>query len=113
MLNNYSANTRLLFGEDLFRRHFLKFFKTKKKKTVLRPGAMEPAEVKRKINEIGSNKKVNVRRIDYDGTPEENPTTLRISHIYEDYFTGQIVNVERSIKQEIDTKLVYVKGGGG
>lgn len=113
MHKNYSDNTRLLFGGDLITRHFFKFFKSKKKQVELRTGAMDPAELKRKITEIGTNKKVNIQRIEYDGTPEQHPITLRISNIYEDYFTGQIVNVERSIKQEMDTKLVYVKGGGG
>lgn len=101
-----------LFGEDRIKRHFFNFFKTRKKIQV-RPGAMQPDEVKKLINEIGQGKKVNVRRVEYDGTPEETPDALRVVDIRDDHFVGKIVNVERSIKQEMDDKLVYVKGGGG
>lgn len=107
-----SANASLLFGEERIKRHFINFFKTKKKAQV-RPGAMQPEEVKKLINQIGKGKKVNIRRVEYDGTPEEIPISLRILDIREDYFAAKIVNVERSIKQEMNDKLVYVKGGGG
>lgn len=104
--------TQHLFGEERRKRYFINFFKSKKK-TNVRPGAMQPDEVKKIINEIGKGKRVNIRRIEYDGSPEEMPVSLRILDIREDHFSGKIVNVERSIKQELDDKLVYVKGGGG
>ena len=49
----------------------------------------------------------------YDGTPEEQPIIVKLLAIRDEYFTGEFVNVERSIKQEMDDKLIYVKGGGG
>lgn len=101
-----------LFMEDQTRRHFFKFFKSKKR-TAVRPGAMTPEEVKRLVNEIGVKKKVNVFRVHYDGTPEERPVTVQILDIRDEYFTGEVVNVERSIKEEMDNRLVYSKGGGG
>lgn len=107
-----SSTPKSLFGEDRIKRHFFNFFKTKKK-IVLRPGAMEPEDVKKLIREIGQGKKVNLRRVEYDGTPEEEPLTLRVVDIRDDHFVGKIVNVERSIKQDQDDKVVYVKGGGG
>ncbi len=106
------TGTHHLFGKEGRKRYFINFFKSKKK-TKVRPGAMQPEEVKKIINEIGKGKRINIRRIEYDGTPEEAPVYLRILDIREDHFSGKIVNVERSIKQELDDKLVYVKGGGG
>jgi hypothetical protein len=105
------------YSNDLFRenrnvRYFINFFKTKKKVNV-RPGALQPDEVEKLVKEIGKGKKVNIRRVEYDGAPEDTPFSLRIVDIREDHFIGSIVNVERSIKQENDEKLVYVKGGGG
>lgn len=108
-----SDSAGLLFGEDRLVRHFINFFKKKKKSVVLRPGAMHPDEVREKIKKIGKNKKVNIRRVQYDGTPEERPVSVQIVDIRDDYFTGKIINIERSIKQDLDEKLVYLKGGGG
>ena len=102
-----------LFGEDRHVRHFLNIFKSKKKKITTRPGGLSPDELKKKVTEIGKGKKVNILRVQYDGTPEDHPVSVQILAIRDDYFTGNIVNVERSIKQELDEKLVYVKGGGG
>ncbi|HGY57444.1 MAG TPA: hypothetical protein ENK44_17180 [Caldithrix abyssi] len=112
MKNRKSGNSSLFFMEDRFARHFFKFFKSKPKVT-LRPGAMPPEEVKKLIQQIGKHKKVNIRRVEFDGTPEEHPVTVQIVDIRDEYFTGKVVNVERSIKQDLDDKLVYVKGGGG
>ena len=112
MRGSSQAGAAHLFGECGRKRYFVNFFKSKKKVQV-RPGAMQPEEVEQLIKEIGKGKKVNIRRIEYDGTPEEIPFALRIVDIREDHFIGRIVNVERSIKQEMDDKLVYVKGGGG
>lgn len=105
-------NLHIFHGEDRLARYFLKFFKGRKKARV-RPGAMQPDELKELIKKIGKGKKVNIVRVQYDGTPEETPVSVKIVNIRDDYFTGVIVNLERSIKQEIDEKLVYVKGGGG
>ena len=107
----FCVNTNL-FGEDRHVRHFLNLFKSKKKSKT-RPGGLSPEELKKRVNEIGKGKKVNIVRVQYDGTPEDHPIAVQILAIRDDYFTGNIVNVERSIKQELDEKLVYVKGGGG
>ncbi|WP_456407344.1 hypothetical protein [Caldithrix abyssi] len=101
-----------LIFEQGRQRYFLGLFK-RKKKVELRPGAMPPEKVKEIVKKIGKNKKVNIRRVEYDGTPEEKPITVRIIDIKDDYFTGNVINVERSIKQELDEKVVYIKGGGG
>lgn len=113
MFKHDAIKDDLLFGTEKTSRYFINFFKSKKKKIHLRPGAMHPDEVKKMISDIGKGKKINIRRVEFDGTPEPNPITLRILDIRDDYFSGEIVNVERSIKQELDDKLVYVKGGGG
>ena len=102
-----------LFGEDRHVRHFLNIFKSKKKQITTRPGGLLPDELKKKVTEIGKGKKVNILRVQYDGMLEDHPVSVQILAIRDDYFTGNIVNVERSIKQELDDKLVYVKGGGG
>jgi hypothetical protein len=112
MHSQKSAYQNNFFGEERLARYFLKFFKTRKKSQV-RPGALHPDELREMIKKIGKDKKVNIVRVQYDGTPEENPVSVKIVNIQEDYFTGVIVNVERSIKQEMDDKLIYVKGGGG
>jgi hypothetical protein len=98
--------------EDRVTRHFLRIFKSKKK-TGVRPGAMTSQELKQAVHEIGEKKKVNIYRVQYDGTPEDRPVTVQILDIRDDYFTGEVVNVERSIKEEMDARLVYSKGGGG
>lgn len=110
--NKFCSNTNL-FGEDHHIRYFLNIFKSKKKQTPTRPGALSPEDLKKKVNEIGKGKKVNIVRVQYDGTPEDHPVSVQILAIRDEYFTGNIVNVERSIKQELNDKLVYVKGGGG
>ncbi len=94
-------------------RFFINFFKRKKRKVKVRPGAMPPEQVKEIINKIGRGKKVNIRRVEFDGAPEANPISVRLIDIRDDYFTGDIINVERSIKQEENEHVIYVKGGGG
>lgn len=108
-----SSLTNLMYSMDLQPRFFFKLFKSKKGPSNLRPGAIPPNEVKKMIKEFGVHKKINIRRIEYDGSPEEKPITVQIVHIRDDYFTAKVVNVERSIKQDINDKLVYIKGGGG
>ena len=100
-----------LFDDLSQKRFFINFFK--KKKIKVRPGAMQPEQVKELVKKIGKNKKVNIRRVEFDGTPEVDPIEVRIVDIRDDYFTGEIINIERSIKQEVDKNVVYVKGGGG
>ena len=113
MSRSFSKQSDLLFGDQKSSRFFFNFFKSKKKKVRVRPGALQPNEVKKIITEIGKDKEINIRRVEFDGATEANATILRILDIRDEYFTGQIVNVERSIKQELDNKVVYIKGGGG
>ena len=106
----HSASYSDMWNNEKHIRYFL--WGKKKKQVTLRPGALSPEEVKRIINEIGKNKKVNVQRVQYDGTLDD-PVAVKIVDIRNDYFTGNVVNVERSIRQDLDEKTVYVKGGGG
>jgi len=92
--------------------HLRFFWGRKKQKISLRPGALTEKDVKKLVNEIGKNKKVNVQRVQYDGIMDD-PVAVKIVDIRNDYFTGKVVNVERSIRQDIDEKTVYIKGGGG
>jgi len=113
MQGQKSDTIKNLFSEDRIVRHFFNFFKSKKKKIQVRPGAVSPEELKALVTKIGKDKKVNIQRVQYDGTPEDHPVSVQILAIRDEYFTGKIINVERSIKQEMDEKVVYVKGGGG
>ncbi len=112
MQYNQEHTTAFILGESRNRRSFLNFFK-KKNKVVVRPGAMSPEELKQRVKAIGKNKKVNIVRVEYDGTPEDKPVTVQIVDIRDEYFSGRVVNLERSIKQDMNEKLVFVKGGGG
>ncbi|MGD9897845.1 MAG: hypothetical protein AB7T22_01835 [Calditrichaceae bacterium] len=112
-MNTYKSDERnWFFDSDRNARFFIKIFKSKKH-LKHRPGALPPDEVRKLVEKIGSNKKVNIRRVEYDGTPEESPITVQILDIRNEYFTGRVVNVERSIKQDMDNRLIYLKGGGG
>lgn len=102
-----------IIGESRIKRYFLGFGKKKESTKNVRPGALKPSELKALINQIGNKKKVNITRVEYDGTPEDKPVSVQIVNIRDDHFTGRIINLERSIKQEMDDKLVFVKGGGG
>jgi len=93
-------------------RYFLKIFK-RKEKIVMREGTLSPDELRKVVKELGRNTKVNITRLTYDGTPEDQPINIKIVDIREDHFVGKVVNVERTIKQSEDANLVYVKGGGG
>jgi hypothetical protein len=88
------------------------FWGKKQNKSTPRPGTLSPEEVKKLVNEIGKNKKVNIQRVQYDGTLDD-PVAVKIVDIRDEYFTGRVVNIERSIRQDINEKTVYVKGGGG
>lgn len=111
-MHRHKFDASYLIGESRIKRHFLGLFK-KKSQSNIRPGALTPDQLKTRIKEIGNRKKVNITRVEYDGTPEEKPVTVQIVDIRDDYFTGKVVNLERSIKQDMDEKLVFVKGGGG
>ena len=93
-------------------RFFLNFFK-KKAKTLKHESVIPSDKLKSLINEIGKGQKVNITRVAYDGTPEDQPVSVKIVDIRNDHFTGRVVNVERSIKQAENDSIVYVKGGGG
>ena len=101
-----------ILSESRLKRYFLNFLK-KKDGGKGRPGALTPNELRELIKSIGNKKKVNITRVEYDGTPENKPVSVQIVDIRDEYFTGKVINLERSIKQEMDDKLVFVKGGGG
>lgn len=107
-------NSIFLNLEDapLSSRYFFKFFK-KKKAALKHENAIPSDKLKKIVNDIGRGQKVNVTRVTYDGTPEDKPVSVKIVDIREDYFTGRVVNVERSIKQAENDSVIYVKGGGG
>lgn len=93
-------------------RYFLNLFKRKKQQQV-REGALTSEQLKERVNQIGVGKKVNITRLTYDGTPEDNPVSVKITDIRGDHFSGKVINVERSIHESQDERIVYVKGGGG
>jgi hypothetical protein len=99
----------------LFRRYFLKLFKSKKEKAELpgKPEAIQPAELKKRVIGLGRGKKVSILRMTYDGTPEDHPVAVKIIDIGNDHFTGKVVNVDREVSESQDKKLIFVKGGGG
>ena len=111
---NHREHFSINFFEDESHttRYFLKIFKSKAKDES-RPDVLSPDELKKNVTAIGKGKKINITRLAYDGTPEDPPIAFKIVDIREEYFTGTVVNVERSIKQSENDTLVYVKGGGG
>jgi len=110
--SHFHFNYRSADDEPRIRHHFLQFFKSKKKEP-FREGVMLPEELKKLVIDIGRGKKVNITRMSYEGTPEDTPVTVKIIDIGADHFTGKVVNVERSISESQDDRLIYVKGGGG
>jgi len=112
MRYNQNMSSSYFFGQSHNKRFFMNFFK-KKNKEIIRRGAMGATELKALVTSIGKNKKVNIIRVDYDGTLQDKPLIVQIVDIRTDYFTGRVVNLERSIKQDMNEKLVFVKGGGG
>lgn len=111
-MHRFKNDVSYLLGETRIKRHFLNLFK-KKDNSKARPGALLPNQLRELIKEIGNKKKVNITRVEYDGTPEDKPVSVKIVDIREEYFTGRVINLERSIKQEMDDRLIFVKGGGG
>jgi len=112
-MHHIKFDASIIVGESRTKRHFLDFLKKKEGGRNVRPGALTPKQLKELIKSIGNKKKVNITRVEYDGTPEQTPIAVQIVDIREEYFTGKVINLERSIKQEMDDKLVFVKGGGG
>ena len=114
--SNYHFSVRLPDDTPLFRRYFLKIFKSDKDKAAARlrhPDAIPPDELKKRVIAIGRGRKVSIIRLSYDGVPEEAPTAIKIIDIGNDHFTGKVVNVDREVSEGQDTKLIFIKGGGG
>ncbi len=92
---------------------WLPFFRKRKPKFNVRPGAMVPEVVKQRIKSIGIGKLVEIIRVGYDGEIDDIPIIVEIIDISESSFTGKIVNVEREVIESATEKLVYAKKGGG
>ena len=101
--------------QPLFRRYFLNLFKSKKKVSTLPgyPQVIPPNELKKRVIGIGRGKKVSITRLSYEGVPEDHPVAVKIIDIGNDHFTGKVVNVDREVSESQDTRLIFVKGGGG
>jgi ribonuclease BN (tRNA processing enzyme) len=93
------------------KRFFLGFGKSKESENV-RPGALQSSEVEKIVKSIGVGKKVDVKRVDYEGHIAES-TPIIITSIHGDHFVGKVVNVERNILESESKTKVYIKGGGG
>jgi len=108
--SKYYFSAKLPDDQPLFRRYFLNLFKSKKAKS---SQSIPPSELKKKIIGIGKGKKVSITRLTYEGIPEDHPVAVKIIDIGNDHFTGKVVNVDREVSESQDTKLIFVKGGGG
>jgi hypothetical protein len=95
------------------RRYFFWPFSVKKKRARVRTGAMQPEQVRRKIQEIGVGKQVEILRIGYDGELDDMPINVEIIDISNNGFTGKIINLERQMIESATRKLIYAKKGGG
>lgn len=84
-----------------------------RKQQELRPGAMPPEEVKKRIREIGEDKIIEIIRIGYDGEIDDIPLIVRILEIQDEYFIGKVINPERELIEETSESVVYAKKGGG
>jgi hypothetical protein len=104
--DNYAADS------SNFKRFFFWPFK-KKDKSSVRSGALKAEEVKRKINEIGVGKQIEILRVGYDGGIDDMPVLVEILDIYSYGFTGRIINLERQMIESATKNLVYAKKGGG
>jgi hypothetical protein len=108
---------KTLWTDDspLFKRYFLRLFKTKKEKAAVlaKSGAIPPEELKKRVIALGRGRKISILRLTYDGTPEDHPVAIKIIDIGNDHFTGKIINVDREVSESQEKKLIFVKGGGG
>jgi len=113
--SKYHFTANLPDDQPLFKRHFLKLFKSKKEKSSEIPHSLSipPNELKKKVIELGKGKKVSITRLGYEGVPEDHPVAVKIIDIGNDHFTGKVVNVDREVSESQETKLIFVKGGGG
>lgn len=103
---------------DYLPRYRRNFFSAMKKKELVdyapeRPGALPPDVVRRRIDEIGVGKLVEIRRIGFDGTADEHPIVVEIQGIYKDGFSGKVTNFERGVIHRSDDGVTYGKTGGG
>jgi hypothetical protein len=112
--SKYHFSANLPDDQPLFRRYFLKIFKSKKEKSEqsVHPNTISPAELKKRVIELGKGKKVSITRLSYEGA-EDHPVAVKIIDIGNDHFTGKVVNVDREVSESQDKKLIFVKGGGG
>jgi hypothetical protein len=113
--SEYHFSENMPDDQPLFRRYFLNFLKSKKRKTS-DPGGLQPIppdELKKKVIELGKGKKVSITRLTYEGEPEDHPVAVKIIDIGNDHFTGKVVNVDREVSESQEKKLIFVKGGGG
>jgi hypothetical protein len=97
----------------LKRYFFWPFSKEKKKKIILRSGALQPEEVKKRIQEIGIGKQVEIIRIGFNGTIDDIPIIVELIDISDYSFTGRIINLERQMIESVTDKMIYAKKGGG
>jgi predicted RNA methylase len=113
--NKFHFAGKLPDDQPLFRRYFLRLFKSKaRKETEARhTDAIPPDVLKKKVIELGRGKKVSILRLSYDGTAEDHPVAVKIIDIGNDHFTGKVVNVDREVSESQEKKLIFVKGGGG
>lgn len=97
-----------------YKKHFFNLFRRKGSGSrEVRPGALAPEEVKRAVERIGYGKIVEILRIGYDGTADDMPMIVELTHITGEGFSGKIVNVERGIIEGSSKSIVYAKRGGG
>ncbi len=114
-ISKYHFSANMPDDQPLFRRYFLKIFKSKKAKSsrLRHPDTIPPDELKKRVIGFGKGKKVSIMRLSYDGIPEDHPVAVKIIDIGHDHFTGKFVNVDREVSESQDKKLIFVKGGGG
>jgi hypothetical protein len=101
------------FQADASARFFFWPFRKKKGKFIIRGGALQPDEVKKRIQEAGIGKQVEIIRIGYDGMLDDMPVVVEIIDISNHGFTGRIVNLERLMIESATRNLIYAKKGGG
>ncbi len=89
------------------------FKREKKKKFIIRSGAMQPDDVKKRIQDIGVGKQVEILRIGFDGSLDDMPIFVEIIDITDYGFTGRIINLERQMIESVTQTRIYAKTGGG
>ena len=101
-----------LSEDHINKRYFLGFGKKDKGEETTREGAIPGNDLKEKIEKIGISKKIIIKRLDYDGNELEKSTII-ITSIHDDHFTGKIVNLDRDLQEESSGNKIFIKGGGG